>query len=183
MFKNADDVKATLIFTNKESLYKIEDNLQNDGKSKLNMNRIFAGGDDIYYKNIEQQENYRKSSTFGELMLIEVESKKWQITQESKTIGNYLCYKAIDIASKNTKMKPIAWFTPLIPISFGPKEFSGLPGLILEIEIGKIIFKTTKIILNPKEKVIVKEPKGGKRLTYEEYSEIVGKAKKTVFGN
>ena len=34
MFKNADDVNATLTFTNKESIYIIEDNLQNDGKIK-----------------------------------------------------------------------------------------------------------------------------------------------------
>ena len=64
MFKNADDVKASLAFTNKESIYIIEDNLQNDGKSKLNMNRILAGANDIYYKNIELDENYCESFFF-----------------------------------------------------------------------------------------------------------------------
>ena len=56
-------------------------------------------------------------------------------------------------------------------------------GLVLELEIGKIIFKATKIILNPKEKVEVQEPKEGKRISYEEYSKIMKKAKKSVFGN
>ncbi len=40
MFKNADDVNATLTFTNKESIYIIEDNLQNDGKINNNNNFI-----------------------------------------------------------------------------------------------------------------------------------------------
>ena len=173
MFKNADDVKASLTFTNKESIYIIEDNLQNDGKSKLNLNRILAGANDIYYKNIEREENYRESSTLGELMLIEIESKKWQITQESKTIGNYLCYKAIDINSRNTKMKSIAWFTPLIPISFGPKEYSGLPGLILELQEDNLIITATKISIKQKEKKNIKQPKNGKKVTLKEYDSIV----------
>ena len=77
----------------------------------------------------------------------------------------------------------IAWYTPSIPFGFGPKGEYGLPGLILELEIEKILFKATKITLNPKEEIVIKESKGGKRLSYEEHSEIVGKAKKTVFGN
>ncbi len=179
MFKNADDVEASLIFTNKESIYKIEDKLQIDSKSKLNMNRLLAGGDDVYYKNSRSEENYRQSSTFGELMLIDIEPKKWQITQETKTIGNYLCYKAIDINSKNLKMKPIAWFTPLIPISFGPKEYSGLPGLILEIEMFNSKIVATKIVLNPNEEIIIEKLSKGKRITIEEYNDFINKFEKS----
>lgn len=179
MFRNADDVKANLTFTNKESMYSVEDNLQNDGKSKFNLNRILACGDEVYYKNIEKVENYRESSVFGELMLIEIEPKKWEITQESKTIGNYLCYKAININSKNTKMKPIAWFTPLIPISFGPKEYSGLPGLILEIEMFNSKIVASKIVLNPNEEIIIEKPVKGKRITLEEFDDFIFKFEKS----
>ena len=100
------------------------------------------------------------------------------ITQESKMINNYLVFKAT-----RSNGNIIAWYTPKIPIGFGPKGEYGLPGLILELEIGNIVFKTTKIILNPKEEIKIKEPKGGKRVSYEEYKEIVKKAKKRVFGN
>lgn len=179
LFKNADDVSASLTFTNKESIYKIEDKLQIDSKSKLNMNRILAGGDDVYYKNSRSEENYRESSVFGELMLIEIEPKKWQITQEMKTIGNYLCYKAININSKNTRMKPIAWFTPLIPISFGPREYSGLPGLILEIEMFNSKIVASKIVLNPNEEIIIEKPVKGKRITLEEYDDFINKFEKS----
>ena len=112
-------------------------------------------------------------------MLIDIEPKKLEITQKTKTIGNYLCYKAIDINSKNTKMKPIAWFTPLIPISFGPKEYSGLPGLILEIEMFNSKIVDTKIVLNPNEEIIIEKPVKGKRITLEEYDDFINKFEKS----
>jgi GLPGLI family protein len=77
----------------------------------------------------------------------------------------------------------IAWYSPKIPIGFGPKVEYGLPGLILELEIGNIIIKASKIIINPKEKIKVEKPKGGKFITMEEYKEIMNKVKKSVFGN
>ena len=109
ILENTPDVNAYLEFSNEASLYFVEDKMENDGKKTFNMNRVFAGGDNIYYKNTETKEYFNESSTFGELMLIEIEPKKWQITQESKKIGNYVCFKAIDIASTNKKMKPVVW--------------------------------------------------------------------------
>lgn len=102
---------------------------------------------------------------------------EWQLTQETRTINGYLTYKAT-----RSKGKVIAWYTPEIPISFGPKGEYGLPGLILELEVGKIIFKVTKIVLNPKEEIKVEEPTGGKRVSFEEYKKIMKKAKESVFG-
>jgi GLPGLI family protein len=67
--------------------------------------------------------------------LIEKVEKTWKVTQESKKIGEYLCFKAIDIESTNTKMKPIVWFTPQIPVSFGTLEYNGLPGLVILVEM------------------------------------------------
>jgi len=168
ILKNTPNVNAFLSFSKEESLYKVEDEMQNDGKSIFNMNRIFAGGDNKYYKNTATKEQFRESSTFGDLLLIEMLPKKWQITQETKKIGNYVCFKAIDIESKNTKMKPLVWFTPEIPVSFGPKEFSGLPGLVLLVEMHKRRIEATKIILNPAEEIEITKPEKGKKITAEE---------------
>ena len=79
-----------------------------------------------------------------------------------------MCFKAIDIESKNTKMKPLVWFTPEIPVSFGPKEFSGLPGLVLLVEMHKRRIEATKIILNPAEEIEITKPEKGKKITAEE---------------
>lgn len=167
IFKNMPDVKSFLDFNNGESLFYVEEKMQNDGKSLLNMNRIFAGGDDKYYKNTHTKEYFKEYKR--ELLLIELEPKKWQITQESKKIGEYLCYKAIDIASTNTKMKPIVWFTPQIPVSFGPLEYSGLPGLVLQVEMSNRTIIATTIVLNPKKEIKIIKPTKGKKMTAEEF--------------
>lgn len=149
VFKNAKDVDALLEFSNGESLYYLEDKMQNDGKAKLNMNRSYAGGDSKYYKNTNTKEYFFQNNT-GDLLLTDIAPKKWQITQETQKIGNYLCFKAIDLEDK--KQNTFAWFTPEIPVSFGPLKFNGLPGLVLQVEMHNRTITATKIVLNPRKK-------------------------------
>lgn len=97
----------------------------------------------------------------------------WEITSESKVISKYLCYKAIQkipfVNRKGeNKIKEItAWFAPSLPYSYGPKNFYGLPGLILELTENKTTFLAAKILLNDKE-LIINFPKG-KTVAKEEY--------------
>lgn len=55
----------------------------------------------------------------------------WEVTDDTLTIHDYLCQKAI-LTYGNRVWS--AWFTPEIPISDGPYKFAGLPGLIIRIE-------------------------------------------------
>lgn len=82
-----------------------------------------------------------------------------------------MCYKAIDIGSENIKMKPIVWFTPQITVSFGPLEYNGLPGLVILVEMGKRTISASKIVLNPKQKIVFKKLIKGDRITEEKYKE------------
>lgn len=66
-----------------------------------------------------------------------------------------------------------AWYTPEIPVSQGPENYWGLPGLILEANDGKTIILCSKIVLNPKDKATIKAPTGGKVVTQAEYDETV----------
>ena len=68
-----------------------------------------------------------------------------------------------------------AWYTPDIPVSNGPADYHGLPGLILEINDGSQTLICTKIVLNPKEKVKIVEPTKGKKISQEKYDEIMEK--------
>lgn len=54
----------------------------------------------------------------------------WKIFDDTTTILNYTCQKAI---ATFRGREYIAWFTQQIPISSGPYKFDGLPGLILRI--------------------------------------------------
>ena len=61
-----------------------------------------------------------------------VPSLEWSFSDEATdSIMGYDCHKAtVEFAGRNYT----AWFTPEIPLPFGPYKFGGLPGLILKIE-------------------------------------------------
>lgn len=177
MFKDMPDITSFLDFNKNESLYYLEDKMDNSSRRTININRIIAGGDNKTYNNVRTKEHFRTSDTFGEPLLIEILPQQWQITQESKKIGKYLCFKATtQIEQENRKGKyiktVIAWFTPQIPVSFGPKSYAGLPGLILEVKDKRITITVKKIVLNPKKEVVIVKPAKGKKITEDEMNKL-----------
>ncbi len=66
-----------------------------------------------------------------------------------------------------------AWYTPQIPVSHGPAEYWGLPGLILEVSAGSTTMLCAKIVMNPKEKIKIEAPDKGKEITKSEYQKTV----------
>ena len=68
-----------------------------------------------------------------------------------------------------------AWYTPQIPVSQGPGDFWGLPGLILEVNTDKTTILCSKIIMNPQEKFEIKAPEKGEVVSLKEYNETVKK--------
>lgn len=55
----------------------------------------------------------------------------WKILPDTMHVAGYLCQKAeCDYSGRHW----IAWFSPDIPLNYGPYKFSGLPGLIMKIE-------------------------------------------------
>ncbi|MCB0447117.1 MAG: GLPGLI family protein [Gelidibacter sp.] len=68
-----------------------------------------------------------------------------------------------------------AWYTPQIPVSQGPGDYWGLPGLILEVSSGRTTILCSKIVINPEEKEEIKVPSKGKEVTKQEYNDIMKK--------
>jgi len=66
-----------------------------------------------------------------------------------------------------------AWYTPMIPVSQGPDDYWGLPGLILEISVNNTTLLCSKIVMNPEEKIDIEAPDKGKEVTKKEYQEII----------
>ncbi|MBT8377097.1 MAG: GLPGLI family protein [Winogradskyella sp.] len=66
-----------------------------------------------------------------------------------------------------------AWYTPQIPVSNGPLEYWGLPGLILEVSAGNTTLLCSKIVLNPEEKVEIEAPLKGKVIDKKDYQNTV----------
>ena len=111
---------------------------------------------------------------FGKPFLVkdELEPREWELTQETKKIGNYTAYKAIytdyregmsmsfnseegenEMETVIDTIKIEAWYTPEIPVSQGPTTYWGLPGLIMEVNDGSMSYVCTKVILNPEDEV------------------------------
>ena len=93
---------------------------------------------------------------------------KWDITNESKQILDYVCYKAHTNFRGRTYT---AWFTNQIPILSGPWKFSGLPGLILEItsDDNQVMIVASEIQIPSLANIPSSFIETGEKLTMEEY--------------
>ena len=138
--KNGKERLATLVFNKKESIYVSQkdslDLLMNTSPT-LNDSRIMytgglpatAAGSQVYTNTIKDSV---WSSFLRDGLQYVAEKKhqfKWNLSNETKKIGSFLCYKA---TTTFRGRHYIAWYSPDIPLSFGPWKLQGLPGLILE---------------------------------------------------
>ncbi|NEW79146.1 MAG: GLPGLI family protein [Gelidibacter sp.] len=171
------DVIFKMEFFNKTSIFTVGDAMDNDINLKGSSiaNKLVSKGS--YYCDLVKDIQLRKVG--GEEFLIKTQPSKikWMLTQETKNINNFKCYKAITkVTNKNFSgehtFEIIAWYTLEIPIPFGPKQFNSLPGLILELKDTHNTFYAEKIELYPKEKIIIK-PFKGDIISEEKYNEKI----------
>lgn len=87
--------------------------------------------------------------------------------QEKDTITGELIEPEVEMS------EVVAWYSPQIPLSQGPLEYWGLPGLILEISVGNTTMLCSKIIMNPEDKSKIEAPDKGKEVSKTEYQETV----------
>ncbi len=145
-----------------------------------------GSADLVLYKNLADQKYLEEKDLMGKEFLIndDLKSYDWELSDETKTIGNFTCQKAtyskiVDSKRFSTGMEEMetvkdtllieAWYTPQIPVSHGPAEYWGLPGLILELHNGGSTLIAEKIVLNPTEKVEIQIPNKGKEMNNADY--------------
>lgn len=150
------------------------------------------------YKDIKNKILLIEKDFLGKSFLVSdsLQPLQWTFKNETKQIGDYLCYKAVAEVTGNEvedfirkKMKAsnktfatesdtnseiiTAWYTPDIPVNQGPKAYWGLPGLILEVNTPVSTILCSKIILNGKDNFSVKIPVKGKKVTIDQYSRTI----------
>ena len=197
MIRKQSEKTYELSFSKTTSIYKEEEKLATPGKGSGGM--VLGGSsDDILYKDTKDKVFVNQTELFGKGFLIKdsLSVFDWKMENETKMIGAHLCFKATTQKqisatkmrsfgqkkseiekekSKSDKLETItvtAWYTPEIPVNNGPKEYWGLPGLILELNADKLQLLCTKIVLNPKDKKPIVAPDKGKEVSQNEYDEI-----------
>jgi GLPGLI family protein len=218
-----------LNFDKSASIYKEEEKLDAPGQGGGGrMMASFMGGGGTYFKNVKEKQYTVDKEVFGKEFLIKdsLPNLKWVLSDESKKIGDYTCFKATavkeasktdfrnyrrkkeapkketeeekvdekDTSEKKEEKKTnffedidmpkevtvTAWYCPEIPVNQGPDEYWGLPGLIMEVNDGKTIIMCSKLVLNVKEKIEIKAPTGGDKVSQKEYDDIMIKEMKEM---
>jgi GLPGLI family protein len=191
--------KIEVLFANNQSLRKqlppeeVEDQTfaSEDGGRRVQFRMVGPGADDITFTDLGKGTivESRELGTKKFLVTDSVNKLNWKLTGETRTILGYSCQQAI-AQRIGTRMQPsvvngqvkrevvpdtanfTAWFTPAIPVAAGPEIQGQLPGLILAIDInnGRTVYKALE--LSPKiDAAAIKEPKGGKKITQQEFRE------------
>jgi len=183
----------TLSFNTAESIWKEEVSLDKpQAPSSSGISIVLSGNSDILYQNVMDQSYVQQRELMGKQFLIAdtLEKPEWKLEKETKNIGQYTCFKATlteeieersfqringeegeEEVKKVTKVTT-AWYTLDIPVQHGPDKFWGLPGLVLEVNDGKMAMMCTQVVINPKEGVTIEIPTKGKKLNRTEYEKI-----------
>jgi GLPGLI family protein len=202
MMRKALEKTFTLDFNAYESLFQEEAILDKPKPNSGGMMVMMSNGDSSkLYKNTKENKSVAEKDIFDKAFLVvdSLTNWNWKIETETKKIGDYVCQKAsaiIPVTKEDLeayeKMKSekgngktqfiimdepkevviTAWFTMEIPVATGPEKYSGLPGLILEVNDGRTSYLCSKIVLNPKDKVSIKAPTKGKVISEKEFRKV-----------
>ena len=113
----------------------------------------------------EKKKEKIKEESVSEASKVKVAEVKVAVAQDDKE-------KEVEV-EKQKMVEVVAWYSPMIPVSQGPTEYWGLPGLILELSAGNTTMLCSKIVMNPEEKITIKRPTKGEVVTKKQYNEII----------
>jgi len=190
-YNNYNLLSYTLIYNNNESLFFLSDTIVGM-PHEINDNSfqkiIKSEKKRSYYKNLAANRIVQETTLGGEKLLIinKFHQIEWKLTKEKKDIGKYQCYKAILIKGKellgyDENMTIETWYSPELPVPFGPLNFDGLPGLILELKLGRNIYYSTSIKFNTQKKIVPLTD--GKEISQQEYSMFLQQFKEKMLSN
>lgn len=179
-----------LYYNDTISVFKLKEILDNEN-NEISSAIAYSG----LSKNIFTLKKYNYSNNEGTFLpddkyLIKTRViNNWVLTNETKLIDGYLCYKATTELIKDVKylnevfhFPVLAWYCPQIPSAFGPAGYGQLPGLILELQENLKVFTVKKIEFK-KDNAIIKLPKKGELISEAEYDEIIFKSLKENIDN
>lgn len=173
-----DQLKYKLIFNNNKAVFSMKNiMLKDESHHLMSLANIYSKG--IFYNDNTNKKRIWNTKAFGENYVIDLPLLEWNISNEEESINGYICNKAIAKKTSYNKGEKyekdvVAWYTNEIPVSYGPVGYSGLPGLIVKLEILDRVF--TLQTVHTKENIPIDEPKDGKKIDLKEYYGLFEKA-------
>ncbi|UOY09017.1 GLPGLI family protein [Muricauda sp. SCSIO 64092] len=127
-----------------------------DNRLSANLALIAAGSPKDWYQDSKQRVSFYEHKIRGKryVVLRHDRMQGWELNNSSKMIEGYQAYKANlkMFNDRTSKYKLVeAWYSPELPLPYGPAGFGGLPGLILELRAGPLVYVSEKIIMNPQD--------------------------------
>lgn len=175
-WKNDPDPKQkmNLYFNEKETLYTWgQDQQEYEDENWKSRNREL-----IIHRNFETEKRTDMLEILGKTYLVQDSLKhiEWKVMNQIKEVAGYICMKAV-AEDKVKGQKITAWFTGDIPISGGPEQVYGLPGMILELDAddGTVTAVATSVELKKLDKELVLPKLKGKKTTNKEFDTVISK--------
>lgn len=178
--------RKILYFSPESSLYQLnneqreEETVSTEAEGATVMVKMIQP-DDKFYTDLESKKTIEQRDFMSRIFLIEnsIDASGWKITGNQKTILGYPCQEAVQ---KKDSIVTVAWFAPSLPVTSGPGKYLGLPGIVLAVDVdhGKRTIIATAIEPGPVGKDLLAKPKGGKKVTPEEYDQIVEEKRKEM---
>ncbi|MBI9041877.1 GLPGLI family protein [Lutibacter sp.] len=168
----SESVNFVLDFDKKNSLFYLPNQLEINKNSIKILKRIGRFKGSYYFNN---KKTIQSKNSFGQDFLLEVPKFEWIIYKDVKKIGIYNCYKAttkkyIEGSRGVEEQLVVAWYSKELPFNYGPKEYNGLPGLIVQLEEGNILFKLKSIEIF--DHLEINEPMRGRSITQKEFNDL-----------
>lgn len=168
-----------LTFNSHESLFETFDFLDNDYDPVLS--RFISKMK--YYQNLSECIRLEQIPIFGSTYLVNKEpiEYNWELKKKRKNITGYNCRLAVSSLNKKSKLQVVqAWYTTDIPVSFGPKGYNGLPGMILAVkELGSFYYAVN---VDFKETINIEKPTKGKKVSEKAFKQLVDASMKRMIG-
>ena len=128
----------------------------------------------VYYKDFKENiYKVNSKSTNAEIAIKDkITQYNWTLINETKMLNGYTCFKAVTNGTRFSFKQPItAWYTKEIQINDGPLDYTGLPGFIMQVEIGDLTQLTFEKLNLINENTEIYEPQPTvKEITFEEYN-------------
>ena len=169
--ENDKGIKMKLSFNATQSLYTYNSDEPEEGGYSWRKSDLFL------FRDFEKERKIDVIEMLGKTYIVDdsLHLPAWKIGNQIKEVAGYICMSA-ETQDTIRNYKVTAWFAQDIPVPAGPERLSGLPGLILELDIndGDVLIEAINVAFRPLTPTDLKMPKlKGKKIDDAAYDVLI----------